>query len=223
MDLRTLLNRVDIIENDQLIIKQYLSENLYSTPEMQPHWKKLDEGFIRGYERYIAEVALAPDQIQNIFKQAASGGAGDAPKDPGMLAKVVDKVLPADQAANLEKSLPAPDAGAVQGFEEKAASAVQNLPGVDSSTKQSLMQWVKSGIKKPETQQLILAAVGAGIGGLISKVGPIISMIPGGGAVASAITGAVVAGAVAVASAKLQGKDWKTAFKGAIKPALLLF
>jgi len=221
MDLRTLLNRVDIIENDQLIIKQYLSENLYSTPEMQPHWKKLDEGFIRGYERYIAEVALAPDQIQNIFKQAAGSGAGTAPKDPGMLAKVVDKVLPADQAANLEKSLPAPDAGAVQGFEEKAASAVQNLPGVDSSTKQSLMQWVKSGIKKPETQQLILAAVGAGIGGLISKVGPIISMIPGGGAVASAITGAVVAGAVAVASAKLQGKDWKTAFKGAIKPALL--
>jgi len=221
MDIRTLLNRVDIIENNNSSIKQYLSEGLYTTPEMQSHWKRIDEGFVQGYGKYLAEVALTPDQIQSIFKQASGGGAGAETKDPGKLAALVDKVLPSSQAANLEKTLPAPDAGAVQGFEDKANAAVQGLQGVDNSTKQSLMQWVKSGIQKPETQQLILAAVGAGIGGLISKVGPIISMIPGGGAVASAITGAVVAGAVAVASAKLQGKDWKTAFKGAIKPALM--
>lgn len=219
MDFRTLLDRVDTIESNQPSIKKYLSENLYNTPEMQPHWKRIDEGFIKGYEKYLSEVALTADQIQNIFKQAG-GAEGEAPKDPGKLAALVDKVLPASQAANLEKSLPEPDAGPVQGFEQKAAAAVQNL-GVDSGTKQSLMQMVKAGIKKPETQQLILAAVGAGLGSLISKIGPILSMIPGGGPVASAITGAVVAGGVAVLSAKLRGEDWKTAFKGAIKPALM--
>jgi hypothetical protein len=130
-------------------------------------------------------------------------------------------VLPADQAGALEKTLPAPDAGPVQGFEQKAAAAVQNIQGADPATKQSLMQWIKQGVSKPETQQLILAAVGAGVGSLISKVGPILSMIPGGGPVAAAVTGAVIAGAVSVASAKMQGKDWKTAFKGAIKPALM--
>jgi hypothetical protein len=54
MEIRTLIDRVGIIENDQLSIRQYLSENLYSTPEMKSHWKKLDEGFIRGYNKYIA-------------------------------------------------------------------------------------------------------------------------------------------------------------------------
>jgi hypothetical protein len=220
MDIRTLLDRVDTIESNQPSIKKYLSESLYNTPEMQPHWKRIDEGFIRGYEKYLSEVALTADQIQNIFKQAG-GGEGEAPKDPGKLASLVDKVLPSSQAANLEKSLPEPDAGPVQGFEQKAGAAVQNLQGVDSGTKQSLMQLVKAGVQKPETQQLILAAVGAGLGSLISKVGPILSMIPGGGPVASAITGAVVAGGVAVLAAKLRGEDWKSAFKGAIKPALM--
>jgi hypothetical protein len=221
MDIRTLMNRLDNIEQNSGI-KRYISEGLYNTPEMRPHWKRIDEGFVRGYEQYLAEVALTPDQIQNIFKQAAGGAAGgDAAKDPGKLAALVDKVLPSSQAGNLEKSLPEPNAGPVQGFEQKAAAAVEALPGVDSGTKQSLMQMVKAGIKKPETQQLILAAVGAGLGSLISKVGPILSMIPGGGPVASAITGAVVAGGVAVIAAKLRGEDWKSAFKGAIKPALM--
>ena len=220
MELRTLMDRLDNIENESSNIKKYISEGLYSTPEMQPHWKRIDENFFKGYDSYLAEVALTPDQIQSIFKQAG-GGAGAATKDPSKLAAIVDKVLPSSQAASLEKSLPEPDAGPVQGFEQKAAAAVDALPGADSATKQSLMQWIKQGISKPETQQLILAAVGAGVGGLLSKVGPIISMIPGGGPVASAVTGAIIAGAVSVASAKLQGKDWKTAFKGAIKPALM--
>jgi hypothetical protein len=222
MDIRTLLTRVDVIENNQPSLKKYLSESLYNTPEMQPHWKRIDEGFVRGYEKYLAEVALTPEQIQSIFKQASGGAAaGEAPKEPGKLAALVDKVLPAEQAGALEKTLPEPDAGPVQGFEQKAAAAVQNIQGADQATKQSLMQWIKQGVAKPETQQLILAAVGAGVGSLISKVGPILSMIPGGGPVAAAVTGAVIAGAVSVASAKLQGKDWKSAFKGAIKPALM--
>jgi hypothetical protein len=222
MNLSQLIKQMDDIERGAPSFKKYINESVYAAPEMERHWRKLDEGFFKGYDQYLKEVALTPDQIQNIFKQAGStGGGADATKDPGKLAAIVDKVLPTSQAANLEKSLPAPDAGPVQGFEQKAASAVQSLPGVDSGTKQSLMQLVKAGIKKPETQQLILAAVGAGLGSLISKVGPILSMIPGGGPIASAITGAVVAGGVAVLAAKLRGEDWKSAFKGAIKPALM--
>jgi len=221
MDIRNLMNRLDNIEQSSGI-KKYISEGLYSTPEMQKHWKRIDENFFKGYDSYLTEAALTADQIQSIFKQAeAGGGAGAAPKDPGKLAAIVDKVMPSSQAAALGSSLPEPDAGPVQGFEQKAAAAVDALPGADNSTKQSLMQWIKQGVSKPETQQLILAAVGAGVGGLLTKVGPIISMIPGGGPVAAAITGAIIAGAVSVASAKLQGKDWKSAFKGAIKPALM--
>jgi hypothetical protein len=221
MRLTQILPKDTIIESvQQLSIRTYLSESLYNIPEMQAHWKRIDEGFVAGYEKYLAEVALTPDQIQGIFKQA-SGGAGAAPKDPGKLAAIMDKILPSSQAANLEKSLPEPDAGPVDGFENKAGAAVQNLQGVDGGTKQSLMQLIKAGVKKPETQQLILAAVGAGLGGLISKVGPFLSMIPGGGPIVAAITGAVVAGGVAVLAAKLRGEDWKSAFKGAIKPALM--
>lgn len=219
MDIRLLMNSLDNIEQNSSI-KKYISEDLYSTPEMQPHWKRIDEGFIRGYEKYLSEVTLTPDQIQNIFKQAGGAG-GEAPKDPGKLAALVDKVLPTSQAANLEKSLPEPTAGPVDGFEQKAGAAVQNLQGVDSGTKQSLMQLIKAGAQKPEAQQLILAGVSAVLGGLISKVGPIISMIPGGGPIAAAVTGAIVAGGVAVIAAKLRGEDWKSAFKGAIKPALM--
>ena len=221
MNLASLLQKVDDIESNAPSFRRILSESVYRSPEMTKHWRTLDEGFVKVYDQYLKEVALTPDQIQNIFKQAGVGAAGgDAAKDPGKLAAIVDKVLPTSQAANLEKSLPEPDAGPVQGFEQKAKAAVQGLQ-VDSGTKQSLMQMVKAGVSKPETQQLILAAVGAGLGSLISKVGPILSMIPGGGPVASAITGAVVAGGVAVLAAKLRGEDWKSAFKGAIKPALM--
>lgn len=221
MNLSQLIKQIDDIESNAPSFKRYINESVYNAPEMSKHWRKLDEGFVKGYDQYLKEVALTPDQIQNIFKQASSGAAGgDAAKDPGKLAAIVDKVLPTSQAANLEKSLPEPDAGPVQGFEQKAGAAIQGLQ-VDSGTKQSLMQMIKAGVSKPETQQLILAAVGAGLGSLISKVGPILSMIPGGGPVASAITGAVVAGGVAVLAAKLRGEDWKSAFKGAIKPALM--
>ena len=216
MHIKNIIDRLDEIEQNTPTIKKYIVESVYNAPEMTRHWRKLDEGFAKGYSRYLNEVALTPDQIQNNFKQA-----GEAPKDPGKLAGLVDKILPTGQAANLEKTLPEPDAGPVQGFEQKAAAAVQNIQGADSATKQSLMQWIKQGVAKPESQQLILAAVGAGLGTILSKVGPIISMIPGAGPFVAAITGALIAGAISVASAKLQGKDWKTAFKGAIKPALM--
>ena len=214
MDIRQLTARLDEIEQNTPSIKKYIVESVYNSPEMMPHWRKLDEGFIKGYDRYLAEIALTPDQIQNIFKQAG-GSAGAAPKDPGKLASFVDKILPTSQAASLEKSLPAPDAGPVDGFDQKAAAAVSALPA-DAATKQSVMQWVKQGIKNPGAQQLILTAVGAGLGSLLSKIA-----LFGGGPVAAAITGAVVAGVISIAAAKMQGQDWKSAFKGAIKPALM--
>ena len=214
MDIRQLTARLDEIEQNTPSIKKYMVESVYNSPEMMPHWRNLDEGFIKGYDRYLAEIALTPDQIQNIFKQAG-GSAGAAPKDPGKLASFVDKILPTSQAASLEKSLPAPDAGPVDGFDQKAAAAVSALPA-DAATKQSVMQWVKQGIKNPGAQQLILTAVGAGLGSLLSKIA-----LFGGGPVAAAITGAVVAGVISIAAAKMQGQDWKSAFKGAIKPALM--
>jgi hypothetical protein len=221
MNLRSIINQIDDIEHNQPLIKKYIAEGVYNSPEMTKHWQRIDEGFFKGYEKYLAEVALTPDQIQNIFKQAGGNAAAEPAKDPGKLEKIVDKVLPTDQAANLEKSLPEPDAGPVQGFEQKAAQAVQNIQGADNSTKQSLMQWVKTGLKKPGTQQLILAALSGGVGTLLSKAGPLLNLIPGGGPVIAAVTGALIAGTVAVASAKMQGQDWKSAFKGAIKPALM--
>ena len=160
MDLKSLLQRVDDIESNAPSFRRSLSESVYRSPEMSKHWKKLDEGFFKGYDRYLQEVALTPEQIQSIFKQAGTqAGGAEAAQDPSKLEKIVDKVMPASQAANLEKSLPEPDAGPVQGFDQKAQQAVANIQGADSATKQSLLQWAKNGLKKPETQQLKIVAI----------------------------------------------------------------
>jgi hypothetical protein len=83
------------------------------------------------------------------------------------------------------------------------------------------MAIVKAAVKNPQAQAVVLSLVGGVLGGLMSKAGPLIAtFFPGGGTAAVAITGAIVAGGVAIAAAKLQGKPWKEAFKGAIKPAL---
>jgi hypothetical protein len=219
MQLSNILSRIDDIESNQPTIKQYVVESTFSSNEMAKHWRKLDEGFFKGYTTYLQEVALQPDQIQDIFKQAqASADAGG--DNSTMLGKIFDKIMPAKQASAFADSLPDANAGPVDGFEQKAQSSIDSLQA-DPQTKQGLMGMIKAGMQKPESQQLILAAVGGGLSGLIGKVGPLLNMVPGGGTMAAAITGAVIAGGVAVATAKLQGKDWKTAFKGAIKPALM--
>ena len=219
MQLSNILSRIDDIESNQPTIKQYVVESAFRSNEMTKHWRKLDEGFFKGYTTYLQEVALQPDQIQDIFKQAqASADAGG--DNSTMLGKIFDKIMPAKQASAFADSLPDANAGPVDGFEQKAQSSIESLQA-DPQTKQGLMGMIKAGMQKPESQQLILAAVGGGLSGLIGKVGPLLNMVPGGGTMAAAITGAVIAGGVAVATAKLQGKDWKTAFKGAIKPALM--
>jgi len=219
MQLSNILSRIDDIESNQPTIKQYVVESAFRSNEMTKHWCKLDEGFFKGYTTYLQEVALQPDQIQDIFKQAqASADAGG--DNSTMLGKIFDKIMPAKQASAFADSLPDANAGPVDEFEQKAQSSIESLQA-DPQTKQGLMGMIKAGMQKPESQQLILAAVGGGLSGLIGKVGPLLNMVPGGGTMAAAITGAVIAGGVAVATAKLQGKDWKTAFKGAIKPALM--
>ena len=215
MNLSNLKNRLDDIESGAPSFKHYLNESVYSSPEMERHWKKLDEGFFKPYYQYLQEAALTADQIQNIFKQVGSQG-GAAPANTAKEAeKLVDKVLPAEHAANLAKNLPDADAGPVQGFDQKAQAAIDNIPNADAETKQGLMQMIKAGIQKPETQQLILSALGGGIGGIVGKLGW------AAGPVGAAATGALVAGVVSIAAAKMQGQDWKSAFKGAIKPALM--
>jgi hypothetical protein len=139
-----------------------------------------------------------------------------------MLGKIVDKIIPDAFLGKLEKALPEPDPNAVPDpeFEAKATAAVSGLEA-PAETKTGLMAIVKAAVKNPQAQAVVLSLVGGVLGGLMSKAGPLIAtFFPGGGTAAVAITGAIVAGGVAIAAAKLQGKPWKEAFKGAIKPAL---
>jgi hypothetical protein len=138
------------------------------------------------------------------------------------LGKIVDKVIPSAFLSKLEKSLPEPDPNAQPDpeFEAKASAAVQQLQA-PAETKTGLMAIVKAAVKNPAVQAMVLSLVGGVLGGLVQAASPVIQTIfPGGGTAVVAITGAIVAGGVAIAAAKLQGKGWKEAFKGAIKPAL---
>jgi ribosomal protein L12E/L44/L45/RPP1/RPP2 len=151
-------------------------------------------------------------------KETSASGGGNST----MLGKIVDKIIPDAFLGKLEKALPEPDPKAAPDpeFEAKATTAVNNLE-VPAETKSGLMQVVGAAVKNPQAQAMVLSLVGGVLGGLMSKAGPLIAtFFPGGGTAAVAITGAIVAGGVAIAAAKLQGKPWKEAFKGAIKPAL---
>lgn len=208
---------------DNTTIKHYLSEDLKRDPLYEQHWNRIDEEFFKPWQKYLSEVALTQDQISQIFaaaeKQAGASGGGE---NSTMLGKIVDKIIPDSFLGKLEKSLPAPDPKAQPDpqFEQKASAAVQQLD-VPADTKSGLMKVVAAAVKNPAAQGIVLSLVGGVLGGLMSKAGPLIAtFFPGGGTAAVAITGAIVAGGVAIASAKLQGKGWKEAFTGAIKPAL---
>ena len=206
---------------DNTSIKYYLSEDLKKDPVLNEQWDRIDNEFFKPWQRYLNEATLTPDQINQMFaaaeKETSSGGGNST-----MLGKIVDKIIPDSFLGKLEKALPEPDPKAVADpeFEAKATAAVNNLEA-PAETKTGLMAVVKAAVKNPQAQAVILSLVGGVLGGLMSKAGPLISgFFPGGGTAAVAITGALVAGGVAIAAAKLQGKPWKEAFKGAIKPAL---
>ena len=206
---------------DKTSIKYYLSEDLKKDSSLNEHWDRIDNEFFKPWQKYLNEATLTPDQINQMFaaaeKETSSGGGNST-----MLGKIVDKIIPDSFLGKLEKALPEPDPKAVADpeFEAKAAAAVNNLEA-PAETKTGLMAVVKAAVKNPQAQAVVLSLVGGVLGGLMSKAGPLIAtFFPGGGTAAVAITGAIVAGGVAIAAAKLQGKPWKEAFKGAIKPAL---
>ncbi len=207
---------------DNTSIKYYLSEDLKRDPALNEQWDRIDNEFFKPWQQYLKEATLTPDQINQMFaaaeKETSAGGGGNST----MLGKIVDKIIPDSFLGKLEKALPEPDPKAVPDpeFEAKATAAVNNLEA-PAETKTGLMAIVKAALKNPQAQAVVLSLVGGVLGGLMSKAGPLIAtFFPGGGTAAVAITGALVAGGVAIAAAKLQGKPWKEAFKGAIKPAL---
>ena len=207
---------------DKTSIKYYLSEDLKKDSSLNEHWDRIDNEFFKPWQKYLNEATLTPDQINQMFaaaeKETSAGGGGNST----MLGKIVDKIIPDSFLGKLEKALPEPDPKAVPDpeFEAKATAAVNNLEA-PAETKTGLMAIVKAALKNPQAQAVVLSLVGGVLGGLMSKAGPLIAtFFPGGGTAAVAITGALVAGGVAIAAAKLQGKPWKEAFKGAIKPAL---
>jgi hypothetical protein len=206
---------------DNTSIKYYLSEDLKKDSALNEQWDRIDNEFFKPWQRYLNEATLTPDQINQMFaaaeKETSSGGGNST-----MLGKIVDKIIPDSFLGKLEKALPEPDPKAVADpeFEAKATAAVNSLEA-PAETKTGLMAVVKAAVKNPQAQAVVLSLVGGVLGGLMSKAGPLIAtFFPGGGTAAVAITGAIVAGGVAIAAAKLQGKPWKEAFKGAIKPAL---
>lgn len=206
---------------DKTSIKYYLSEDLKKDSSLNEHWDRIDNEFFKPWQKYLNEATLTPDQINQMFaaaeKETSVGGGNST-----MLGKIVDKIIPDSFLGKLEKALPEPDPKAVADpeFEAKATAAVNSLEA-PAETKTGLMAVVKAAVKNPQAQAVILSLVGGVLGGLMSKAGPLIAtFFPGGGTAAVAITGALVAGGVAIAAAKLQGKPWKEAFKGAIKPAL---
>ena len=206
---------------DKTSIKYYLSEDLKKDSSLNEHWDRIDNEFFKPWQRYLNEATLTPDQINQMFaaaeKETSAGGGNSS-----LLGKIVDKVIPSAFLSKLEKSLPEPDPNAQPDpeFEAKATAAVQQLQA-PAETKTGLMAIVKAAVKNPQVQAMVLSLVGGVLGGLVQAASPLIQGIfPGGGTAVVAITGAIVAGGVAIAAAKLQGKGWKEAFKGAIKPAL---
>jgi len=206
---------------DNQSIRYYINEDLRYDPLYQQQWDRLDEEFFQPWKQYLREAQLTADQIQQIFasaeKEAVASGTNST-----MLGKIVEKMIPDRLLSKFSDALPEPDPKAEPDpqFEKKATAAVNQLP-VDAETKGGLMKVVQSAVKNPQMQSVILSLVGGALGGILSQVSPLIqTAFPGGGTVAVGITGAVVAGGVAIAAAKLQGKPWKEAFKGAIKPAL---
>lgn len=190
----------------------------------------MNENFVVPYQEYlrtivpaikkINEAQLTADQINQIFS-AAEQGATAAGGNRTMLGKgkdavqsIVDKILPPQKKAEFEQSLPAPDAGPVQGFEQQAQQAVDQVE--DPKAKQSLMDLVKQGIKNPVAQTMLMTAI-SGIAGIVA--GPAIAGLGLTGIAASTAVGAVVGGLSGVVRAKMAGQDWAAAGKEGLKGA----
>lgn len=193
----------------------------------------MHENFVVPYSKYLKsqftlmEAEMTADQIQQVFghaeRIASAGGdnktllgkGADAVAAGAKGAKdLAAKLVPQAVKDKFTKSLPAADAGPVEGFEQKATQAIAGIQ--DPQAKQSLMDKIKIGLQNPATQQLIMAGV-SGIAGVIASTATAGLGGYAGAAAAGAITGSLL-GAV---NAKMQGKSWGDAGKAALKGAAL--
>jgi hypothetical protein len=210
------------IDNKHSLV-HHVNEDIYDSYKMKVILEQIDEGFFRPWSRYLEEVTLKSGQPEEIFKQIQqqmSKTQGTA--NTGMMTKVVDRILPDTMIQRLDRSLPNPDPNARPdpNFEAKAMQSIQKLQ-ISADAKQGLIKVVNSGKQNPAAQGIILSLLGGVLGGLLTKAAPFVAAaFPGGGTLAMGVIGALVAGTVAVAAGKIQGKGWKESFRGAIKPAL---
>lgn len=170
--------------------------------------KNMHESFVVPYNAYLTklsrridEAQLTADQITKLFG-AIAGGPGQAG----------GTVLPDAVKQKFDAALPAPDAGPVKGFEQKAAQAAAQVQ--DPAAKQGIMDLIKKGLQNPVAQKLILTGI-SGVAGVAA------SALTGGlgGALGAGAAGAITGGLMGVINAKMQGADWKSAGIAGLKGA----
>ena len=161
--------------------------------------------YLNGIARRLDEAELTPDQITQLFgqveQQSQAAGGNET---------MLGRMMPDSIKKKFMDNLPAADAGEVEGFEQKATAAAQQVQ--DPAAKQSLMQLIKTGLKNPNTQKLIIAGA-QGIAGVAA--GALTGGI--GGKLGASAAGAITGGLVGLVAAKLQGQDWKSAAKSGLK------
>jgi hypothetical protein len=177
--------------------------------------RKMNENFVVPVNKFLAEVALSPEQINQLFTSAEQQATTDGGNRTA-LGKGADAVSQKVDAikSKFEKNLPAPDAGPVKDFEQKATDAVGKIE--DPKAKQTAMGMIQQGMKNPVVQQLILAGLSGAAGIAAGQVGSKL-----GGALGGAAAGGLVGGLLGVVSSKMQGGSWKDAGKAGLKGAAM--
>ena len=196
--------------------KSILTEAQLSAQQITDIFQQAEQGMAGlGANRSLlgkgADIASAAGQD---LAAAGKGAVNMAQKGAQSIKDLAARVLNPQQKQQFVQNLPPADAGPVDNFEQQAAQAAEQIQ--DPKAKQSVMDLVKQGVKNPVTQTLILTAVGS-IAAVVA--GPAIAGLGLGAAATGALTGAVVGGLTKLTQAKMQGKDWKTAGKEALKGA----
>ena len=189
-----------------LILESLAYKNNSSTGR---YLKNMHENFVIPYVTYLSKFAkrlneadLSADQVNQLF-QSISQDIQSSGSNETMLGKM----LPDAIKKKFADSLPAADAGEVQGFDQQANTLVGQVQ--DPAIKKSLAQLIKTGLTNPITQKLIIAGV-QGIAGVAASAWTVLAMPPVG-ALGATAAGAITGALIGIVSAKLQGKDWKSA------------
>jgi hypothetical protein len=176
---------------------------------------RMHENFVVPYNKYLTSInqmlverEMTAAEINQLFTGAAQGAQAS-----GTNSTMIGRLLPDAIKKKFEAELPAADAGPVEGFEQKAAQAAQQIQ--DPAAKQTAMQMIQTGMKNPVAQRLVMAALGGAITPMVGKV----AFALGGGPIGAAAAGGIVGGLLAVAMAKMQGQSWKDAGISGLKGA----